>query len=70
MINKNFLEDLINEIVNMMADDLSADQIKKLRNVLHIKLKEYSIEKLISKIPWNSDCNNSKINKLIATKRL
>ena len=38
MINKNFLENLINEIVDMMADDLSADQIKKLRNVLHIKL--------------------------------
>ena len=70
MINKNFLEDLINEIVDMMADDLSADQIKKLRNVLHIKLKEYSIEKLISKMPWNSDCNISKLNKFIATKRL
>ena len=70
MINKNFLEDLINEIVDMMADDLSADQIKKLRNVLHIKLKEYSIEKLISKIPWNSDCNISKLNKFISTKRL
>ena len=70
MINKNFLEVLINEIVDMMANDLSADQIKKLRNVLHIKLKEYSIEKLISKIPWNSDCNISKLNKFIATKRL
>ena len=53
MINKNFLEDLINEIVDMMADDLSADQIKKLRNVLHIKLKEYSIEKLIRKLSRN-----------------
>ena len=69
MIN-NYLNDLINGIIDVMSDDLSVNQINKLRNVLHNKLKDYNIERMISKLPWDSNCNFSKLKKFIATKRL
>ena len=67
---EKMMDDLIVNIVNAMAEVLSEDQIKKLKNVLYMQMNEYNIEKRCTSVIPYDDSNNKILELFLSTKSI
>ena len=61
---------LITEIINAMVETLSEDQIKKLKNILYIKMNDYNIDKPTTEIVPYDDSNDKILQLFLQTKSI
>ena len=67
---ENQMANLVSEITLAMEDTLTNDQIKKLQNVLYMKMNDYTVEKEVTALALYDDSNIRILEIFLQTKRV
>lgn len=67
---EKMMDELVVSIVNAMAEVLSDDQLKKLKNVLYMQMNEYNIEKPCTSVVPYDDSNDKVLELFLSTKSI